>query len=359
MTTIYIDTCILMNESFLRSASAQAVLKACSLLKISVVVPEIVVDEALGNYPKKLSEKTKAFLKAQKELARLIDLDVQSISIANEVDQYHDWLMEFIDKYDVDVSPYPDIAPKELVEKAYEAKKPFKESGEGHKDYLVWHSIKSHIESGDTPGPNIFLTNNTKDFCEQTEEGTLVLHSVLSGQLDDKADVPKVYTSIKSFFDEELSPNLEGMDIDSLPDLGIQDIDDMTGELLLEDLPQRTAYGFEGVPFANDVSIDLVGEHKVEDVSLKKVDDDVVILVTGTVDIEVDGFIEKHAYYHDSEDGLDVTVVDSNWNDHVMAVSKYIETAFELSIFYSAENKEVIGYEVLLPQELEDEWPYK
>lgn len=359
MTTIYIDTSILMNESFLRSASAQAVLKACSLLKISVVVPEVVVDEALGNYPKKLTEKAKAFQKAQKELARLVDMDVQSILVADAVDQYETWLMEFIDEYEVIVHPYPDVDAKELVEKAYEAKKPFKESGEGHKDYLVWHSIKSHIEAGDTAGPNILLTNNANDFCEQNDDGVSILHSDLSGQLADSAHIPKVYTSIKSFFDQELSPNLEGIDIESLPDLGIQDIEKMTEEFLLEDLPQRTAYGFEGVPFSNDVSIDTVGEHKIEDVSLKKVDDEVVILVTGTVDVEVDGFMEKHAYYHDAEDGLDVVVIDGNWNDHVMAVSTSIETAFELGIFYSTESNEVIGYELSLPQELEDEWPYK
>ena len=65
MTTIYIDTNIMINENFMRSASAQAFFKACALLHIECVIPEIVIDEAKGNYPKKLDEKVKSFLKAQ------------------------------------------------------------------------------------------------------------------------------------------------------------------------------------------------------------------------------------------------------------------------------------------------------
>ena len=53
---IYIDTNIMINENFMRSASAQAFFKACALLHIECVIPEIVIDEAKGNYPKKLDE---------------------------------------------------------------------------------------------------------------------------------------------------------------------------------------------------------------------------------------------------------------------------------------------------------------
>ncbi|MBU1572015.1 MAG: DUF4935 domain-containing protein [Alphaproteobacteria bacterium] len=347
-----------MNESFFRSAQAQAFLKACSILQVTVVIPDIVIDEVLGNFPKKLIEKTKAFQNAQKELGRLIDLGTQLISVSEEIDGYEDWLYELIEEKGVLTHPYPEISLKDLVQKSYENEKPFKENGEGHKDFLVWGTIKNHIESKATTPPNYFLTNNTKDFAAKGGDDKDILHPNLAKEIEEDVRRPKLYTSLKAAFDKILAPNLQNITLGEIPDLNADDIQRLVDEYLLEDLPQRTAFGFEGVPFSNDVSITGVSASEVGDVQLKKVDDEVVINVNGTVEIEVSGFIEKHAYYLDLEvdEGPDISVVDSDWNDHVMAVSSEVETAFELSLFYSVEDKEVTGYEVSLPQEIEDDW---
>ncbi|MBK9586463.1 MAG: DUF4935 domain-containing protein [Alphaproteobacteria bacterium] len=343
----------------MRSASAQAFFKACALLHIECVIPEIVIDEAKGNYPKKLDEKVKSFLKAQRDLTKLVKLDAKNFVFSDAVEEFEDWLDNLIEEYEITVAPYPEISAKELVKKSYENKKPFKDTGEGHKDYVVWRSVKSHIEGQTTTPPNIFLTNNTKDFCTQSNEGNPILHPELAEQIAEEARRPRVLTSIKAGFDQVLAPNLEGITLEELPNLAAHDIESMTGEYLLKDLPQRTAYGFEGVPFSNDISISAVGAHQIKNISLKKVDDEVIINISGGVDIEVFGFIDKHAYYHDDEDGIDVCIVDADWNDHVMAVSASVETDFELTIFYSIENNEVVGYEIDLPLEIDDGWPYK
>ncbi len=301
MTTIYIDTSIIMNEGFLRSAYSQAFLKACAILQYKVVIPEIVIDELKGNYPKKLDEKANAFLKAQKELGKLIDLDVARISVPDAVNDYEEWLAELLDEHGVVEAPYPEIPAKELVEMSYEIKKPFKESGEGHKDYIVWQTIKAHIGNQETTPPNIFLTNNTKDFCGLDEDKNPILHNELADQIENEVHRPKVYTSIKSAFDSELSPNLEGILLDDLPDLGAQDIDSMTEKYILEALPNRTLYGLGGVPFSNEISISSIGPHAITDVTLKAVDSEVVIEISGTVDLEVSGCIDKFQYYHADE----------------------------------------------------------
>jgi len=327
-------------------------------LNVEVVIPNIVYDEVLGNYPKKLTERAKAFQKAQRELAKLADIEVTEISVETEIDRYEDWLIDLVEDDGVTLAPYPNIPAKELVEKSYANQKPFKESGDGYKDYIVWKTIKVHIESQETALPNLFLTNNTKDFGAQGENDTPILHPDLAGQIEVVAKRPKLYSSLKNVFDEELAPNLEGMSLEDVPNLAAAELTDMTEKFLMDDLPQHTAFGFENVPFTNDVSITGVGEPKIGDVRLTKVDDEIVIRVTGTVEIEVFGFIDKFAYYRE-DDGIDVSVVDADWNDHVMAVSTTVETEFELSIFYSLETNTVIGHEISLPQEIEDEWPYK
>ena len=359
MPIVYLDTSIIMNEAFLRSAYAQSVLKACSLLNVQIAVPEIVADETIGNFPKKLNEKAKAYKVARRSLAKLVDLEDCAFSSEEAIESFESWLNDLVAEFDIAILPYPDLSTKEIVVASYAGEKPFNVQGIGHKDFLVWKSIVEHLHGAHDSSSSFFLTNNTKDFCEDDENGQPTLHQDLCKDIDIKTPAPAIYTSMKQFFDSELLPQLEGIQIAEVPDLSAQDIQELAADLLLKELPQRTAFGIEGVPFGNDVSIASIGEHKIDDVSLKKVDGDIVIAVLGYVDVEVEGFIDKHAYYLDADDGPKVHVWDSNWNDHVMAVSTSIETSFELNIFYSAADQAVTGFQITLPDEIEDEWPYK
>jgi hypothetical protein len=347
---------VAINESFLKSPFAEAFLKACAILQHAVVIPEIVLDELKGNFPKKLQEKSLALLKAGNDVSKLIDIDIPKISVDDAADHYDDWLESLIETHNIVISPYPNIPPKELIEKSYEMKKPFKDSGEGHKDYVVWKTVREGVNAETAWPPFIFLTNNTKDFCELDQSGKHILHSDLSSEIDVPARTPIIYTSIKAAFDTELSPNLEGMSLDDIPSLE-NDIDSMVGEFLLQELPHNSINALDGMPFNDEISISSVGAHSINAVTLKKVGEEVIITVTGMVDIEVLGFMDKFDFYQ--HDGADVFVVDGNWNDHVMLVSSAIETPFELTIFYSTIEHVVTGREVSLLDEIEDEWPYK
>lgn len=358
MTTVYLDTSVAINESFLQSPYCEAFFKACGILQISVVIPEVVLDELKGNFPKKLQEKYAPYQKAKKDLGKLIDLVDSTLTLPEVISSYYQWLDVIIKNYGVSVAQYPDVSAKELIEQSYGIKKPFKPSGEGYKDYLIWKTILAHIEKSQSP-PNIFLTNNTKDFCESHENDTGILHPDLANQIDNIAYRPMIYTAMKGAFDAVLSPHLEGITLDDIPDLGPDDIDIMVGRLLLEDLPSRSLYALEGVPFSNEISVSSIGQHSIDSVALKRVHDEVIIRVTGQLDVEVDGFIDKSDYYGMESQEHNMYVVDGSWNDHVMAVSSTVDISFEMTIFYSLQNAEVTGSEITLPQEIEDEWPYK
>lgn len=355
MTTIYIDTNIIMAESFFRSPWVKSFLKACDILQISVVIPEVVLDEAKGNFPKSLNDRVKAFQKAEKSLSKLVDLETHTFDIPASAIAYQDGLDNLLDDHGVIVSPYPNIDVKALIIKSYECPKPFKENGERHKDYLVWQTIKSHILEAATSAPNIIVTQNFKDFSMDEGNGKNTLHPELAGQIEPNSLRPTIQLSMKAVLDAEIMPLLEGLEIEDIPSLGQPDIQHIADSLLLDDLPQRTAFGIEGVPFSNDISISSVGEAKIESVKLAKVDDQIVINVTGTVEIEVDGFIDKFEVYG-AEEMSGVSVWDHNWNDHVAAVSSSIETPFEMSVFYSLENEKVVGHEIVLTDEIESYW---
>ena len=357
MTTIYIDTNIVFTESFFCSPWAQSFLKACALLQISVVVPEVVLDEIKGNFPARLDEKIKAFRKAEKSLSKLIDVEHQELDFPALVDEYENFLDDLLDECGVIVAPYPEISAQQLVQNSYQGQKPFKARGDGHKDFIVWETIKAFIQSGANAGPHILMTNNVKDFAESAGQDQFVLHPQLAGQLAEGQAIPEIQRSMKSVLEATIMPLLEGMVLEDIPDLNQQDIEHMTNTILLDDLPQRTVFGFENVPFSNEVSICSVGEAAIKGVNLAKADDQIVIKIVGTVEIEVDGFMEKFELYHQEEEA-DFYVVDGNWNDHVAAVAATVETEFELSVFYSLTDKKVIGHEIVLPQETDDPWPY-
>ena len=122
MTTVFLDTSIIIDEHFLRSANAHAFFKACAFLGIEIVVPSIVVDETKGNYPKWSKEKLSALQKARRELAKIADVGEPEVALDDLVKRYDEWLDKFLDQHDVSVPPYPEVSPKELVEKSYEGR---------------------------------------------------------------------------------------------------------------------------------------------------------------------------------------------------------------------------------------------
>ena len=355
MTTIFIDTNIIYNESFFRSSWVESFLKACAVLQISVVIPEIVLDEVKGHFTSVLSVRKIAFQKAERELEKLINLDAQPLDVPAISQNYSNFLDEIMVEHGVIVAPYTEIPAKEIITKSYECIKPFKKSGDGHKDYLVWESVKSHILKTSTSSPNIMLTNNIKDFSKDESIGKNTLHPDLAVQIQPNHLRPSIQLSMKAVLDAEIMPLLQGLELEDIPSLGQPDIEHITNTLLLDDLPQRTAFGIGGVPFSNDISISSVGEAKIENVNLAKADDQVVIKISGSVEIEVDGFIEKFEL-HRAEEMSRISVWDHNWNDHVAAVSTSVETPFEISVFYSLDDEKVVGHEIVLPDEIEGYW---
>ena len=321
-------------------------------LQFTVAVPDIVIDEVIGNYRKQLDEKNIKFQNAQKDLGKIINLNKQTISVSQEIITYENWLNDLIKENGILILPYPKIPLKDLVQKSYENTKPFKEKGEGYKDYLIWETIKNHIKSKNATPPNYFLTNNTKDFGEKDSNDKYILHPDLAKQIEEETQEPTLYTSLKSIFDNVLAPNFQNISFKEMPDFNADYLQEMVSECVY-DLRQHNAFAFENIPTITDVHIIEVNNFEIDEIKPMKIGDQIIINANGTVEIEISGFMEKHAYYSaEIDDKLDISIDDSNWNDYVMAVNATIETKFELNIFYSFQNKEVTGFELFLPQEI-------
>jgi len=347
---VFIDTNAIMDENYFRSARSSAFLKAAKFLGIEVIIPEIVMDETLGNLTRALKEKLDRLESARRALSALIELDENEYELEDELGQLKDNLEDLLNNEGVLILPYPKIALKEIVEQSYVADKPFKATGEGHKDFIIWHTMRGYIEKKKGKGINYFITQNSTDFCDKSPND---LHPSLVNKLTVAASAPAVFVSLKAFFDQVILPMLPGLNQDDITALNI-DIKEVTQKTLEEHLDGRSLYGIEGLPFSNDVTIMFAdAENAFEEMSVKEIDaSQILISVTGNVEIEAHGFIDKSSYYGDEMIDSKLFIIDGDHNDHVMAVGANITTPFELSLTYDKTTRTITGSEVDLVNEI-------
>ncbi len=252
--------------------------------------------------------------------------------------------------YGVEILPYPELRPEEIVRASYERKKPFKENGAGFKDYLLWNSIASEInELSEGTIEIYFLTNNVKDFCEKKDR-EWVLHAHLVEGIRNQGKMVTVYTGLRDFFGERISPLLERIDPAYIPEFNLGNLLARAREEVEEYLSSYSAYGIEGLQFENEVTIDAVHSVAIEDWEIKKVEvGEYLIMLSGSVEIEASGFIEKFDLY--MREHKDLFVIDRDWNEWVAAVSQTIETPISLALSYSKSSGETIIHSIELDNE--------
>ena len=348
---VFIDTNAIIRENFLRSVGARTLFKLSKIQNFHVLVPEIVLDETKGQYSRRLTKNIAEYNKATKSISQLVEIDVPSIDIATAEECYRRWLCKFLRTHDAIILPYPQINLSDIVKESYRDRKPFKDNGDGYKDYILWKTICDYINAQPEPIDTYFITNNTKDFCKE-EGGQIKLHPDLSAQIDAEDREIMVCSDVGQFVSEHVLPILKvkSRELLSTPELSDTDVRNAVEERLISDLHFYTTYGFEGLSFSNEVTISAIHEFEIQDQSITRLDNgNTLINVVGTVEVEVDGFISKSEFYQGEH--KDVHVIDPDWNEWVVAVSQTIDTPFRLAMSYDKKSRSA-GWSAL---ELRDE----
>ena len=340
---IILDTSVIVREGYFRSGMMRALLKAAHFMEWQVFIPEVVRDELLGKTKKEIAKRVGAFDKAARELGAITGKAIELGDAATEFGNYEDWLAEEMESFGIEILPYPSTTTGELVTKSYEGEKPFKENGDGHKDYLIWKSIVECLQNQQAFPPTYFLTNNRKEFCSDGAP-PMVLHPDLASQLPEGQTV-NIYLDLGSFFGEMIAPHLKGMDINQIPD----DLANRALELIESELTDYSAFGFEGVPIQNEALIDFVENAKITEREIQSLDDnEVLVTFRCEFDAQISGFMEKSEVYSDEHD---VDVWDSNWNDWVMAVSTRAKLPARVMFTYSKSERGITASDVDIPTE--------
>ena len=188
MGKIYLDTNVFFKNGYFRTEGAQAKLKACALAGYDVVLPEVVIDEVIGNFEKELSQSKDNLQKALNAVNKIVPIKVEDIDVNGETQTYKFELKLMIKQLGIEVLPYPSVTTKELVITSYKGKKPFDVNGKGHKDYMIWISIMDHMLSDIDNEPFLFISHNTGDFgigkSKKNQNNSYQLHPHLAEQVE-------------------------------------------------------------------------------------------------------------------------------------------------------------------------------
>ena len=345
MTTVFLDTNVIINEGFLKSTWAEAILKNENVFDIKILIPEVVIDEAKRNFASKLQKKITKYKESRKDLNRFTNLPDVPLSLDNVIDDYNKFLDNLLDEGEITILPYPETSLKELVEKSYEAKKPFKDTGKGFKDYTIWQTIKNYCKDNNNSVKKIFITND-KDFNKEQDNGTFILHPDLADSLEGIKEIPELMRSLKDFFNQELKPLLSNLDSNDIPNFNIYK---KIKTILENDLPDYSVNSLVGLSFDEDLDImSVTNGPEIFYLDISEInEDDILIDVEGNVEIEVQGSMSAEQFYGEDNDDADY-VDDTYWMDdegiminHSVVVSQCIEISFELSIAYSKKDKEI------------------
>lgn len=354
MPVVVVDTNILMQNYLLDNAHVLQLFIGCRQCALPVYIPAVVQDELIGNHAKDVrtgQEKLSLEIKGLKK--RGVEVSVPKIDIAAESTSYTEHVESVKAKHGINTAAYPNVSLSDLVSAPYGQRKPFKASGEGHKDYLVFRTILELIGQA---GENVyFLTNNTSDFCNKKKE----LHPDLAAQVPQGREV-RVFTSINSFYEEILAPELKALEQFDDPDAVLAAIknDEMEGfvlkqsveTILIDELIEKAPTLDELEGPLNEPSAFTLCYFSIDEDSLEvgQLDKGVVtIALSGEAELELFGFIDKTEYFATADDDAEgVSIDNADWNDYVVSAYYTMPVTFTLTAVFNIAEHEVVSASV-------------
>lgn len=205
---IFLDSNILCSDFYMRNAYFYGIKKIGT-----IVLGQIVVDETVNKYRELLSENIQQLNRAIGNINRMVNNQVL-MSLDNMLETETEKYRDFLDIFSIesgmgDAESYPDDPHEQVVHRALQRKKPFKEDGStGYRDYLVWRTVLNL--AGTYQNEEIhFISKNVKDFSDPKDINRL--HKDLLEDLEQhgiSCDRFHYWISMKNFLENYASERI-------------------------------------------------------------------------------------------------------------------------------------------------------
>lgn len=176
----------------------------------ALCMPQIVLDELSNKYREELSGKIRKVNSLDKDISRLaktkLRKELEESGVADLAATYAQALRRIVKSGGGELIPYPDVAHKEMAQRAMRRIRPFEENDKGYRDTLVWLSV---LDLARARGPVQFISKD-RVFCDGD-----ALHPDLRSELTNLGlpqDTVTLHRSLASFVDRQIKPVLEKLD---------------------------------------------------------------------------------------------------------------------------------------------------
>lgn len=345
---VVLDSNILIADFNLQTPNFTVLFESSRNKRIDLFIPQVVFDEVVNKYEQQISkmysEIRTQIRKYNKLTLNSFENPIQSDSIQNAVNEYKEKIKNIFEENAITILPYPDVDHAVLARKAMQNKKPFNSNEKGYRDNLIWENIKK-IVADENPdaivSPDlVFITSNYKDFSGKSNE----LHEELLEELIDenKSDDIVLYESLGEFnekvsklYYQEIVKFKERLENQDFWDF---DLKSNIETFLFEDFVGTDLHNYKHfVPYANDApTVYTISEDFDLNITSVKQISSTEFLIDVDFDLEthLTYFIDKHDYWS-SEDNF--SVIDLDWNDHVVFVESEVQIPISISIIIDAE----------------------
>jgi hypothetical protein len=334
---IVLDTNAFYGDVYATKSWLNAVLDGAEQGDFEVVVPEVVIQELVKQFPKRLDAAVEAANTAVGRVARDLDrLDVVPPA-STEVDRdalvgsYEAKLRGRLTGDGCRIEPHPaDL--QVAVDWSIQRRKPFKDGGEGFPDAAIWLTVLKLAAGADEV---LIVSTNTEDFGDGSTPA--VLAPELVSDLEARGlpgDRVRLITSVKTLVDEVVKPLAEAdaraARLLADPDSRSRLADRLISALAYSPLPQDELR--LGVELDNDPQPISLGFEEFELLSAREVGDGRLLLeIRALTDLLLDLTIFKADAYG-IEPGSPISIVDPDWNDHYVAAEAEISAWLTLLV---------------------------
>lgn len=337
--TIFVDTTTVTNNPGLDSAEWLRLLSLSRLELVHLIVPKIVLMEAGRQWQEHLNSQLEKLKGSQLEIRKSLQLlgiaplDYEENEQLWGRDDYVRTMSRQLRRNGAAVVEVPEVPTRELIEQDLEAKKPFKRSGEGLRDAIIWESLR--LTAAKSQQPIYFVSNNTRDYCNSKG----FLHEDLLETLDSPEKVLHVKT-LKNLFKldsfSQFEPHLQvldaGIDEDDIYEL----IENILADRVGRDVIELAGIDLESRGWGDSIAIHLDNptyayiEPDVHsllwNVFQAPEPDKSVVSAEISAECEVEGFLFKGDSRLATLD--DVRIVEADWNRHLMLMSESLTVRF-------------------------------
>lgn len=343
---LILDTNIIYNDFHFSDPHISTISRLASTLDLRLCLPKVIYLEVLNKYKSLLSIEINKASTAVAQISKRfkVEYEQKHIDIDVQVQNYREFLNAKFLSPNI-ILDFPNISHEVLTQKAIDRRKPFKDNGTGYRDALIWENIIQCLENNDQV---FFVTNNTKDFFEG--DG---LHNDLRSEITRYHENFRIFNDVKGFFTTVVQPQLQI--IDSIKDkFSSNTLDGVDTNKLIQEIEAGIGNLNIGSYLAdnNDFSSYQVVGHLVERGEIDDVwlldDSECYINYFYLCTIVAEYFVDKFEAY--GNEFSPYTIVDDDWNEHVVLVSIPLEIRISASLIYSIREKQIVRFDYELAQ---------